>query len=70
MAKEINDVEGPVTVNEHVTQNWFRCFKEDDTNLEDKPGSKNPSIVEDETLLEMTEQQLSPHTLSTGLDPS
>ena len=34
-AKEINDVEGPGYVNEHVAQNWFRCFKEGDTGLED-----------------------------------
>ena len=25
--KEINDVKGPGTVNEHVEPNWFRCFK-------------------------------------------
>ena len=32
--KEINDVEGPETVNEHMVE--IRCFKEGDTSLNDK----------------------------------
>ena len=35
--KEINDVEGPGTVNERVVQNWFRRFNEGDGKLEEKP---------------------------------
>lgn len=36
--KEINDVEGPSRVKDQVTQKWFRCFKDFDTSLEDKPN--------------------------------
>ena len=25
--------------------NWFKCFKEGDTSLEDKLGSEKPSVV-------------------------
>ena len=45
VAKEINDGEGPRTVNEHVTQNWSRHFKEYDTNLKYKPKSRRPSAM-------------------------
>ena len=55
-AKEMNDVEVPGTVNECAVQNWFRRFKEGDTNLEDKSKSERPSVVEDEALLEMVRQ--------------
>ena len=51
-AKEINDVERPKT----GAQNWFRHFKECGTSLNDKLRSGRPSVVEDETLLEMVEQ--------------
>ena len=72
VAKEINDVEGTGTVNEYVVQNWFRCFKEGDTSHKDKPRSGRPSVVEDEDLLEMVEQQPSTSTctLSTEHSPS
>ena len=33
-------------------QDWFRHF-----NLKDKPKPETPSVVEDEALLEMVEQQ-------------
>ena len=39
-------------VNECVTQNWFRYFKESDISLENKPRSGGPSFVENEALLE------------------
>ena len=55
-AKEMNDEEGPGTVNERVTQNWFRRFKKGDTSLEDKPRSGRYPIVEDVALLEMVDQ--------------
>ena len=47
-------------------------FKEGDTSLEDKPRSGKPSVVEDETLLEIVEQQPSTSlcTLSAELGPS
>ena len=53
-------------------QNWFRHFKEGDTILQNKPRSKRSSVVEDEILLEMVEQQPSTTTctLSTELGPS
>ncbi|XP_052824371.1 histone-lysine N-methyltransferase SETMAR-like [Octopus bimaculoides] len=70
--KEIDDMEGSGTVNKRVAQNWFRRFKDGDTSLEDKPSSGRPSVVEDEILLEMFEQQLSTstRTLSSVLGPS
>ena len=34
--KEINDMEGPGTVNEHEVQNWFRYFNASDTSLKYK----------------------------------
>ena len=55
VAKKINDVKGPGTVNKCVVQKWVRCFKEDDTNLEGK--SRSERLVEHEVLLEMIEQQ-------------
>ena len=48
--KEMNDLVGPGTVNKFMTENWLRCFKIDDTRLEDKLISGRPSVVEDETL--------------------
>ena len=70
--KEINNMEGPLTVNKCVAQNWFRHFHEGDTSFEDNPRSERTSIEEDETLFEMVEQQLSTifQTLSTELGPS
>ena len=49
-AKEINDVEGPGTVNECIAQNDFRRFKESDISLEDKIWSGRPSVAEDKAL--------------------
>ena len=60
--KEIIDFEGLRTVNEHVVQNWFRCFKNGDSSLEDKSSSGRPSAVEDEPLFDITEQQSSTNT--------
>ena len=50
--KEIENVAGPGTVIERVAQNLFRCFKESDTNLKDKPSSGKSSVVENEALLD------------------
>ena len=71
MAKKINAVEGPGTVNECVAQNWFRHFKEADTSFEDNPRSGRPSIEGDEALLEMIRKQPSTsiQTLLTELGP-
>lgn len=38
---------------EYVERNWFRRFEEGDTNFEDKPRSRKPSVVEDEALSEL-----------------
>ena len=54
--KEISDVEGPGIVDKHVAENCFKCFKEGNTNFEDKPRSERWPVVENETLLEMVEQ--------------
>ena len=59
--KKFNGMEGSGTINEHMAQNWFRHFKEDDTSLEDKPRPGKRSVVEDEALLEMVENS---HTLA------
>ena len=56
-SREFNDVEDPGTVNKCVAPNWFRYFKEGDTNLKDKLMSGGPSTEEDEALLKMVEQQ-------------
>ncbi|XP_052824578.1 histone-lysine N-methyltransferase SETMAR-like isoform X2 [Octopus bimaculoides] len=70
-AEEINDVEGPGTVDEHMAQKWFRRFKECNISLKDKPRSGRPSVVGDETLLEVIEQpSTSTRMLSAELDPS
>ena len=70
LAKEINDVEAPRTANEHVAQNWFRCFMDGDINLKDKFRSEKP-VVKDEALLQMVENpSRSTHTLSEELGPS
>ena len=53
VTKEINDMKGPETVNECVTQNWLRCFKAVDTSLKDQPKSARLSDAEDVTLLEI-----------------
>ena len=47
VVKEINYVEGPGTVNNCVAQKWFRCFKEVDTSLKDKPRTGKTSVVKD-----------------------
>lgn len=60
--QEISDAEGSRTVSGHVAQNWFRCFKEGDASLEDKPRLGRPSVVEDEALFDMVEQQPSTNT--------
>ena len=44
-AKEINDVQDPPAVNEHMIQNWFRRLKEDDTSFKENPRSGRPSAV-------------------------
>ncbi|CAI9724390.1 Hypothetical predicted protein [Octopus vulgaris] len=70
-AEEINDVEGPGTVDEHMAQKWFRRFKECNISLKDKPRSGRPSVVEDETLLEVVEQpNTSTRTLLAERGPS
>ena len=63
VAKEIYDMEIPAIV-KLVVGNLFRHFKESDTSLKDKPGSKKP-IVEDEALVEMVKQQ--PSTITYAL---
>lgn len=35
--KKINDLENLGTDNKCVVQNWFKAFKESDTNFKDKP---------------------------------
>ena len=60
--KDNYDSEVPGTFNEWVAQNWFRCFKDDDTSLEDKHCPWNLSVVEDESLREMVEQLLNAST--------
>ncbi len=45
VAKEFNDEEDSGIVNERVTQNWFRHFKESDISLKDNPRSRRPFIV-------------------------
>ena len=54
-AKEIYNVKDSGTVYTHVAQNWFRHLKEGEDSLKDKPRSGRPSVVGDETLLEMVE---------------
>ncbi|XP_014790045.1 uncharacterized protein LOC106883528 [Octopus bimaculoides] len=60
-------MDGPGTVNEHMTENLFRRFS-----LEDKPRSRRPFVVEDEVLLEMVDQlpSASTCTFSAVLGPS
>lgn len=54
-AREINDLDGPGTVNDYVAQNWFRRLKEFETSLKDKAKTWRTSVGEDEGLLEMIE---------------
>lgn len=67
-AKEINDVEGSGTINVYVTKNWFRHFKIGDTSLEHKPRSGSPSVVVDESLLEMVEHKPSTSTCTLSIE--
>ena len=55
-AKEINNVEGPGTIHECVAQNRFWLLKEGNTRDKNKPTSVKTSVIEDEPLLEITEQ--------------
>lgn len=52
-SSKINDVGCAGNVNKYVTQIQFRCFKESDTNLEDKPRP----VLEDENMFKVVEQQ-------------
>ena len=58
-AREMNDAEGSGTIDKLMTQNWFWRFKKGDTSHKDKPWSKRSSIVEDEALIKIVEQQSS-----------
>ncbi|XP_014783721.1 histone-lysine N-methyltransferase SETMAR-like [Octopus bimaculoides] len=71
-AKEIHDTEDPGAVDKRTVQNWLRCFKKGGTSLEDRQNSGRSSVVEDEALIEMVEQQpnASTRTLSAELGPS
>ena len=56
-SKKMNDVEGSEADNKCVAQNWFRYSKERDTSHEDKERSGRLSIVPDEALFKIVEQQ-------------
>lgn len=49
-AKEICDVEGEGSVSKRTAQNWFKCFCEGRTSLEDCPRSGRPQEVDSEAL--------------------
>ena len=55
-AKEINDADGPGTVNESMIEEGFKGFQKDDTNPKDKARPGIPSVLEDKVLLEIVEQ--------------
>lgn len=67
-AKRINDVGNSGTVNKRVVKNWFRHFKKGDISPKDKPRSRRPSVVEDESLLEMVGQQPSTSTCTLSVE--
>lgn len=54
--KEICAVEGEDAVKDDKARFWFRRFKLGDTDLEDKPRSGRPSVIDQETLRAATEE--------------
>ncbi|CAF1461415.1 unnamed protein product [Adineta ricciae] len=46
-AKAICDVEGEGTVASRTTQKWFKHFNEGDFDLEDRPHSGRPTVLDE-----------------------
>lgn len=61
-AKEINIVEGQGTISVTTAKEWFRRFKNGDTSLNDKLRSGRPSIMDNEALRNLVEEQPSTST--------
>ncbi|VDN35483.1 unnamed protein product, partial [Cylicostephanus goldi] len=58
-ARNINTVWGEGSVSEWTVRRWFKKFKDGDKNLEDKEGRGRPSLLDDDHLKTMVEDD--PH---------
>ena len=55
-ARNINRAWGPLTTNERTSQRWFTRFRSGDTSLEEDEGRGRPSLVDNDHLKELVEE--------------